>query len=511
MAANLEMERIERIARHIAPRTLRNAPNQSCLKRENTGAAAAKDRTKDEEIKQMKTTRESPLISGDLADIQEFPLPMELDFSDSETVFPEFPMMRRKWEEAGMPPLFTFVIAGSRRMTVIADRELFRLIFFPDQKHISSNQSAIAHQWFGVEREFARKYTLMGLKATRKALKQSKARGMNDIVGKGILKQFDELFPLEGTTDLFNFAWLTFWPVNVAMFGQDTINQVTCPGIRDDLVTYNHSFELVSNGMPRKMFPSMEEAAQRISHHFGEKIKSGNAASESCPVLKARDDIIEDADKQNLAWDQRGRNMLPVFWAAQANTIPGTFWALALVLSHPDVKARVLEEARSPEFAGQPNAEGKFDLKPFKYVKAVIREVLRLKVANVSHRKAQKPFAVKATDGKTYRIPEGDTLTVLSHINHYDKTVFEDPQSFKPERWLDGRKYPQNAWFPFGGGPYTCSGKFLAEQEITTLLLLSFREFDLELGGNLPEENWKNVVAMVTPKETVNVKFRRHR
>mmetsp|Transcript_17267 Transcript_17267/g.43793 ORF Transcript_17267/g.43793 Transcript_17267/m.43793 type:complete len:429 (-) Transcript_17267:55-1341(-) len=418
--------------------------------------------------------------------------------------------MRRDWEALGRPPVFTYELqGGKRRMTIVADRDMFRPIFFPDGKALSSNQAALAHHWFGIEKELSMAYTDLGLKNTRKALKQSKARRMNDTVATGIMEQFTA-FGAEGEVDLMDFAWLTFWPVNAAMFGADAVSPAVCPHIRDELVRYNANFEAVANGMPRAMFPEMEVAAQNISKYFGQVIDQGLAEREDCPVLKARVDAIDPGDKRWSSAD-KGRFVMSVFWAAQANTIPGTFWALAMALADPAVKAKCEAEARGPSFASQPDADGHFDVKNLPYLDAVVKEMLRLKVANVTHRKVHRDIGLRAPDGKVFEVPKGDTVTVCSHLQHMDGATFGEPERFYPDRWLSDEKIPPNSFFPFGGGPNTCSGKFLAMQEVTVLLGLFFREFDAELVDSVPESDWENVVAMVGPVagSSCRVRFKR--
>jgi cytochrome P450 len=50
---------------------------------------------------------------------------------------------------------------------------------------------------------------------------------------------------------------------------------------------------------------------------------------------------------------------------------------------------------------------------------------------------------------------------------HRDERTFEDPLSFRPERWLDGlaSRLPRFAYFPFGGGPRVCIGNHFARLE----------------------------------------------
>jgi cytochrome P450 len=394
-------------------------------------------------------------------------------------------------------------------MTFVKDRELFKAIFFPDKEHLTSNQEVLAHHWFGIEKELSMDYTEQGLINTRKALKQSKARRLNDTVARGIEAQLLRDFGGSGEAELMDFAWLTFWPVNEAMFGAETVSPAACPLIREQLETYNSSFEQVANGVPRAAFPEMEAAAVAMSSQFASAIDQGFAERDGCPVLQARVSAIKREDSR---WSSlhKGRFVMSVFWAAQANTVPGTFWALALCLADPAVAARCRAEARGA-FAQQPDAKGEYDIKVLPYLQAVVKETLRLKVANITHRKAQKEFVLRGSDAKQlFRVRRGDTLTVCSHLNHFDPAVFPEPGAFRPERWLDGREkeMPPNSFFPFGGGPNTCSGKFLAMQEMAVLLGIFFRDYDAELIDPLPQEEWENVVAMVTPKKGQHCRVR---
>ncbi len=470
---------------------------------ESTSSAAGNKKKKVTPIIPGKESKENPM------DISRYPSPPMAPPLAEGAIFPQFPEMRAHAEKLNHPGLFSYDIAGGRRITIVEDPSLYKVIFFPDNEHLSANQAVLAYHWFGINKDMSQNYTTSSLQEVRKVLKQSKVRPMTDYIGKEILEQMKQL-PSEGMCAVNDFAFFTFWPVNAAMFGPDFVNPNVCPAIKGDLDQYNASFEKVANGLPRSMFPDMEEAAQKMSSFFGTQIDKGYAEMDSCPVLKARLAVFSEQDKKKFTSTEKGRFIMSIFWAAQANTLPGTMWCIAMCLANPRVKAKMIEEARGPLFANQPGADGKYNLKPLKYTDAVVREVLRLKVANITHRKVHKEFALRTASGKTYRIPKGDTLTVSSYLPHHDETTFEDPYEFKPERWLQGKKYA-NEWIPFGGGPNTCSGKWLALGEIPTLLALFFREFDAELIDPLPEEDWENVVAMVGPKagQACRMKFKK--
>lgn len=62
-----------------------------------------------------------------------------------------------------------------------------------------------------------------------------------------------------------------------------------------------------------------------------------------------------------------------------------------------------------------------------------------------------------------YKLPCGKVLpkgidVLLAYLEiHRDPRYFDDPLSFKPERWEN----PSKAFFPFGTGPRNCLGKYI--------------------------------------------------
>ena len=140
-------------------------------------------------------------------------------------------------------------------------------------------------------------------------------------------------------------------------------------------------------------------------------------------------------------------------------------------------------------------------------------------MAILTHRKVSRDVSFTTKDGKRYKLPKNDMVTVASFISHYDDLVYPNPWEFNPDRWLTPEMLKMSPldstgddiWFPFSKGRYSCSGKFLALLEIPTLIALFMREFDCELLDPVPKANWEQVVAAVNPEATCRVKFSRLR
>ncbi|KZC06049.1 putative cytochrome P450 12a5, mitochondrial [Dufourea novaeangliae] len=117
-------------------------------------------------------------------------------------------------------------------------------------------------------------------------------------------------------------------------------------------------------------------------------------------------------------------------------------------------------------------------LKDMRYLKACFQESLRLRPAfPYFTRLLPKTISIHG-----YTIPKGTFVIMANQISSQREENYEDPQKFRPERWLTSSS-EGNAEFsclPFGYGTRSCLGKNMAE---TTMMLLTaklVRQFRIE-------------------------------
>jgi len=89
-----------------------------------------------------------------------------------------------------------------------------------------------------------------------------------------------------------------------------------------------------------------------------------------------------------------------------------------------------------------------------------------------------------------YRLNKGDTVIMSQWVSHRDARYFPDPESFRPERWLDGlaRRLPRYAYYPFGGGPRVCIGNAFAMTELTIILATVGQSYQFTVAIDAPPE-----------------------
>ncbi|KAG2172901.1 hypothetical protein INT43_000251 [Umbelopsis isabellina] len=114
------------------------------------------------------------------------------------------------------------------------------------------------------------------------------------------------------------------------------------------------------------------------------------------------------------------------------------------------------------------------------YLWAVIMEVTRMMPVVPVGMPRVCPKGGEVIAGKY--IPEGTIVEVPVWSIHYHPDIFEDPYTFRPERWLEhGADELTKYNIAFSTGPRMCAGKNLAMMEMTLVLAHLYRRFDVKL------------------------------
>ncbi|THG07108.1 hypothetical protein TEA_022529 [Camellia sinensis var. sinensis] len=158
-------------------------------------------------------------------------------------------------------------------------------------------------------------------------------------------------------------------------------------------------------------------------------------------------------------------------------------WAMSLLVNHPEVlkKARVEINAH----VGQDCLIDEHDISKLHYLQAIISETFRLFPA--------APLLVPHISSDDciiggFNVPRGTLLLVNAWAIHRDPKVWDDPISFKPERF-EGGEVEGHKLMPFGMGRRACPGAGLAQRVV-----------GLALGSLIQCFEWKRVT-----KETVDL------
>src|SRR6202046_1442176 len=208
-------------------------------------------------------------------------------------------------------------------------------------------------------------------------------------------------------------------------------------------------------------------------------------------IIDERKNLGTGGDRKDLlsllmsAMDEDGSQMTPkqlrdetmtLFLAGHETTALTLSWTWYLLSENPLAEARLHEELHSVLGGRAPQVA---DLERLPYLKAVISEVLRLYPA--AYTIARTSIAPCTVGG--YDFPVDTTFVMSQWVMHRDARYFEAPESFRPERWLDGleNRLPTGAYFPFGDGPRRCIGQGFALLELGLVVARIAQRFRFKL------------------------------
>lgn len=175
---------------------------------------------------------------------------------------------------------------------------------------------------------------------------------------------------------------------------------------------------------------------------------------------------VTEAQGSPLTVKQAHTEIMSLLIAGHETTATVMSWALYGLTDQHAVMTHMQTEADSVAQNNERNSLNADSQLP--YIHAVASELIRLyPPAYVLQR-----YCVQPTELGNYIIPRGGSVFMSAYTMHRDPRYFADPETFNPERWLNGldKQLPPFAYFPFGGGAHICTGQFLAWLELQLIL-----------------------------------------
>lgn len=160
-----------------------------------------------------------------------------------------------------------------------------------------------------------------------------------------------------------------------------------------------------------------------------------------------RQDLLQHLIDAGLNDDVIRDQMLTMLIAGHDTSTALLAWTFALLGQHPEIFERVVQDVDTMEKS--PLLDG------------VIKESLRLyPPIHIGNRRVAQDLHF--TEGS---IPAGERMFYSIYLTHRDPSIWENAESFCPERFAHGRKTPPFAYVPFGGGPRSCIGAAFGQAE----------------------------------------------
>ncbi|MFT4669853.1 MAG: cytochrome P450 [Flavobacteriaceae bacterium] len=173
-------------------------------------------------------------------------------------------------------------------------------------------------------------------------------------------------------------------------------------------------------------------------------------------------DMLLDAryeDGSAMEEDQLIDEILILFTAGHETTSNALTFTCELLARHPEVQEKIFSEVKK---APSKNENLMEYMQACSYTKQVVEESMRLyPPAYFIDR-----INIEEDEFNGMKIPKGTNLLFSLHEIHIHPNFWEEPEAFKPERFLEGSKKYSSHYYPFGAGPRMCIGNNFAMYEM---------------------------------------------
>jgi cytochrome P450 len=199
----------------------------------------------------------------------------------------------------------------------------------------------------------------------------------------------------------------------------------------------------------------------------------------AAPDGEDRDDVLSlllrarHEDGSSMTDSELRDELMTLLTAGHETTATGLAWAFERLLRTPRVLARLTASLDDGD-----------------YLDAVVKETLRVRpvVVDVARK------LTRETDVAGWRLPAGTLVLPAIAVLHARPDLYDSPEEYRPERFLDGET-ESYAWIPFGGGVRRCIGASFAQVEMRTVLREVLRRVRLRAPSQRPE---RGVIRHVT-------------
>ncbi|XP_063076159.1 cytochrome P450 7A1 [Engraulis encrasicolus] len=259
---------------------------------------------------------------------------------------------------------------------------------------------------------------------------------------------------------------------------------------------FDKIFPALVAGLPIHVFKSAYSARENLAKTMlAENLSKRENLSDLISLRMLLNDTLSTFNDISKA-----RTHVALLWASQANTLPATFWTLLYMIRSPEAMRAASEEVKrilesSNQKADPTNPQlmmTREQLDNMPVLDSIIKEAMRLSSASLNVRVAKEDFLLHLDNKESYHIRKDDVLALYPQMLHFDPEIYDDPLTYKYDRFLDENGMEKTAFYrdgrklryyymPFGSGVTKCPGRFFAVHEIKQFLALLLAYFDMEL------------------------------
>jgi len=175
--------------------------------------------------------------------------------------------------------------------------------------------------------------------------------------------------------------------------------------------------------------------------------------------------------------------LLDIFSAGVESTKTALQWLLLHMIHNPNIQKKVQEELN--RVVGQNRLPTIEDIEHLHYTRATIYETMR--------RNTVTPLGVARLADRSvmlegHLIPKNSHVLPNIHAVHMDPEIWDAPEDFKPERFLneEGKVQKPKEFMPFSAGQRMCPGDQIAEMELVLFFSSLLHVYEIKNPENTP-------------------------
>ena len=266
----------------------------------------------------------------------------------------------------------------------------------------------------------------------------------------------------------------------------DTVFGVTDPVVRSGLKALLPELLNLGNGLPmflkflrlpvvpswRRFTAVRKETNDLIGQLIRDRASSDDRGDDILSMLlEAEYDDGSRMDELEVR-DQ----LLSILSAGHETTAIAMAWTLYWLHRHPEKLNRLLGDISELAPTGDPEA-----LTQIPYLDAVVNESLRIHpvLPDLARKLCQDAELMGC------KLKAGTAVGAVAFLTHRDPEIYENPDEWIPERFLD-HKFSPFEFYPFGGGNRRCIGAAFASFEAKVVLGTLLSAYHFELLDNRP-------------------------
>ncbi|KAJ8382989.1 hypothetical protein SKAU_G00037670 [Synaphobranchus kaupii] len=259
---------------------------------------------------------------------------------------------------------------------------------------------------------------------------------------------------------------------------------------------------------PNKDLKRLKECIKVRDELLNRKLEEHKASYSSEDTRDLLDALLKgqrsSGEESSITDDHVLMTAAEAFGAGVETTTTTLLWVLAFLLHNPEVQDKIHQEL--DEQIGRDRMPCLADRGRLPYLESTLSEVMRIRPVTpvlIPH------VALQDTSIGGHYIPKGTRVVVNMWSIHHDPQQWEEPEAFKPERFLDseGHRFSPPYFLPFGAGPRVCVGESLAKLELFLFAswLLQRFVFSTPPGAPLPDLQGRFGVVLQPLSYTLSV------